>query len=70
MIFFQIFHFVVKAQVLLVYSGVERLWTGRTLIPFTPNLPYSMLERFETPASNEDGKLNISGDRGDLLPPH
>ena len=29
-----------------------------------------MLERFKTPASSEDGKLNISGDQGDLLPPH
>ena len=29
-----------------------------------------MLERFETSAPNEDGKLNISGDLGNLLPPH
>ena len=36
----------------------------------TQNYLTGVLERFETPASSEDGKLNISGDRGDLLPPH
>jgi hypothetical protein len=57
--------------VLLVGSGVERVKTGLALVLLIPKTTLQrMLERFETPASNEDGKLNISGDRGDLLPPH
>ena len=62
---------VVKAHVLLVGSGVERVLDRPSpRSPNTQNYFTTYAGEVRDSSFNEDGKLNISGDRGDLLPPH